>query len=79
MEQIKIEILGEQYILVEEIQTVGNTQKLNKKVKQVDGIFQGVKEINEGSFWSSIKAFAIVKILIPEKNILIWNRLNMNG
>jgi hypothetical protein len=71
MENITVELNGIKYLLVEILTTSRNSNKLTDKCKKYECIYQGVKDVNTGGFWGS--PHAIVKILVPEKNIIMFN------
>ena len=71
MEQILYEIAGIKYLLVERQYTEENKNNLNKIAKQHNCIWQGVKEIKQDGFFS--KGYAIVKILVPEDQVVAFN------
>lgn len=70
MEKITCELNGIKYLLVEDIVTASNKKAIEQKCKIYDCIFQGISEIKSGGFFSS--GYAIVKILVPEKNVIAW-------
>lgn len=72
MEQIIYELNSKKYLLVEIPIIINSTVKKEEaKYKKYGGIYQGVKEINRGGFFTN--AYAVVKVLIPEINIEAWN------
>ena len=74
-EQILYEIYGTKYVLIEMgAITARDTDKASKLLKKHDGIWQGIKEINRGGLFSS--SVVIVKVLIPERNIIAFNEEN---
>ena len=66
-----LELNGIKYLLVEEVLTVKNNKSLEEKRRKHNGIYQGVKEISKSGFLKS--GFIIVKVLIPEENIVEYN------
>lgn len=70
MENITCELNGIKYLLVEELITESNVKKIERRCKRHECITQGVSKIDRGGFFSS--AYMIVKILVPEKNVIAW-------
>jgi len=68
---ITVELNGIKYLIVEELATTRNQEKLTAKAKRHQAIYQGVKQINTGGFWGS--PYGIIKILVPEKSIVAYN------
>lgn len=70
MDTLTTEINGIKYLLIETLIT-NNTQrdKYNAKLKELDCIYQGVKELRLGFFSS----YVIAKTLVPETNITKFN------
>ena len=71
MENITCELNGIKYLLVEVPITESNAKKIESRCKRHECIMQGVSKIDRGGFFSS--AYMIVKILVPEKNVIAWN------
>lgn len=71
MEQIIYNLNGINYLLIEELITPNNKRKMQIKFKAYDCIYQGIKEISKDSWFRS--DYAIIKILVPEKNIVLYN------
>lgn len=69
-DQIIYTILGENYILIEEPVTGRLSPKLKAKIIKYECIEQGIKDIHAGWF----SGWAIAKILVPERNILKYNK-----
>ncbi len=72
--EVTVELNGIKYLIVEELATRINQKFLEEKIKAHEAIYQGIKEINQGGFWSG--AYAVVKVLVPEKNIIEYNNFN---
>lgn len=70
MEELIVEINDTKYLLVDEL-VVGTGDKLKKKIKKFDCIFQGIKDVNDGGFWN--KAHAVVTVLVPLDKIMEYN------
>jgi hypothetical protein len=71
MEQLIYELNGKKYLLVEILITEDNHKKIDAICKQCNGIYQGIKEINRGGWFSS--AYCVMKFLIPEDQIETFN------
>jgi len=71
MEQLIYELNGKKYLLVEIPVTESNNKKMDAKCKRYNGIFQGIKEVNKGGWFSS--GYVIMKMLIPESQIEAFN------
>ena len=71
MEQLIYELNGRKYLLVEIPVTESNSKKVEAKCKRHNGIYQGVKEISRGGWFSN--AYFVIKILIPESQIEAFN------
>ena len=70
-DQLLYTIAGENYVLIEDVAIDSITaKKLQAKVKKFECIIQGVKELRRGWFSSQ----AIIRILVPERNILEYNK-----
>lgn len=71
-EQLIYELNGIRYLLVELPITSGNNKNTVATYTKYDGIYQGVKDIKRaGLFYSGL---AIIKVLIPERNIVEFNK-----
>lgn len=70
-EQVIYTILGENYVMVEELITTRTLTKYKTKIKSNQCIEQGIKEFNRGGWFGD--PLVIVKVLVPEKNILKYN------
>ncbi len=68
---ITINLNGIRYLIVEELFTTRNQERLTEKAKRHGAIYQGIKELNTGGFWGS--PTAVIKILVPEKQIVAYN------
>ncbi len=68
---IVVELNNKKYLLVEVLVTSGNSKKLELQCKKYNCITQGIKEIKQGGWFSN--AYVILKILVPEENIITWN------
>jgi hypothetical protein len=71
MENITCELNGIKYLLVETPIVQSSVDELKGKCKKHGAIYQGVSKIDRGGFFSS--PYMIVKILVPEKNVIAWN------
>ena len=71
MESITCELNGVKYLMVEVPIMESNAKKIEHRCKRHECIMQGVSKIDRGGFFSS--TFMIVKILVPEKNVIAWN------
>jgi len=69
--QLIHKIDGINYLLFELPITNSNKDKMEITIKKHGGIMQGVKTVNR-SFWGN--GYVIANILIPEKNVLAFNR-----
>ena len=71
--EITTELNGIKYLVVEMLITdkVDNN-KLDNKLEKHEVIYQGIKEINSGGFWSS--KYIIARLLVPEKNVVAFNK-----
>lgn len=69
-EQLIYEIAGEKYILIDIPIIEGHSKKADELIKKYGLVYQGVKEINRGGFWS--KAFTVQRFFLPEKNFDKW-------
>lgn len=72
METITCELNGIKYLLVERLVTDENSDEIDRKNKKYDCIYQGISKMNTEGFFT--KAHMIVKILVPEKNVIAWSR-----
>lgn len=73
-EKIIHKINGKEYLLVEFIYTESSKNKKQmKKLINLGGIYQGIKNIDRGSLLSN--TFAIVKILIPTSKIEEYKKI----
>ena len=68
---VTTELNGVKYLIVEELATRKNEKRLTDKAKKHGAIYQGIKELKTGGFWS--ETYAILKVLVPEKNIVAYN------
>jgi hypothetical protein len=71
MESITCELNGIRYLLVEELIEKSDAKTIEDRCKRHECIKQGISKIDRGSFFRS--AYVIVKILVPEKNVIAWN------
>lgn len=72
MENITTELNGIKYLMVEILCASGaHERKLKKMLTKHSGIYQGVKDVKSGGLFSP--ACVIVKVLIPESNVVDWN------
>lgn len=69
--EIIVELNGKRYLLVEDIAMRSNEARLKAKYKKYGCIYQGVKEINRGGFFSN--PYVVAKILVPEENVIAFN------
>ena len=69
--EITTELNGIKYLIVEELATRENEKKLVAKAKKYGAIYQGIKELNKGGFWSD--TYAVIKVLVPEKSVVAYN------
>jgi hypothetical protein len=74
MESLTCELNGIKYLLVQEIITDANKESKDEKFEKFECIFQGVYKIEKGGFFSD--SYALVKILVPEKNVIAYNAEN---
>lgn len=74
-EKLTYKIKGKEYLLMEEVVTGGDSDKLNKKVKKCKAIAQGVKEIKTGFF----SGYAILKYLVPVDSLNKWEGFAVLG
>lgn len=74
MEGLTTVLNGIKYLLIEYLVTDSTKiHEVKELVKKYDGIYQGVGKVGEvGGFFSS-KRYAVIKILIPEKNVIAFN------
>lgn len=73
MEDIKIRLNGIDYIKVEAFITPKtDNSEISNKCEKYECICQGVKQINQGGFFRD--GYAIVNILVPEKNIVAYSK-----
>lgn len=71
MEQLIYEINHKKYPLVEIPVTNSVKDKFEAETKKYKCIVQGVKEINRGGWFDT--PFVIVRVLVPEENIELFN------
>lgn len=71
MENITCELNGIKYLMVEYPITSSNKYKIEARCKRHGVIMQGISKIDRGGFFSD--GFVIIKLLVPEKNIIAWN------
>lgn len=71
MDQIKTNIQGENYILVEVPILKNNNDEIISVGDKYQCIYTGIKEVSAATFWN--KAIYAVKLLVPEKNIVKFN------
>jgi hypothetical protein len=72
MENIIIELNSKKYLLVEIPCTNSNKDETIKRLKKYECIYQGIKEFQKGGFFSG--GFAIAKFLVPEENVIAFNK-----
>ena len=70
MENLTCELNGVKYLLVEVIVIPKYEKKVLEKCTKYECIAQGIKEINT----TGSKQYAILKILVPENNIIEFNK-----
>lgn len=71
-QEITCELNGVKYLLVDVfIKDKNDKDDITKKCKKYGAVYQGVKELKQGGFFSS--GYAILKVLVPEKNVIAWN------
>lgn len=75
MENITFELNGIKYVMIEVFIIENNGSKIERRCNRHECIVQGIVEINNGG-WNS-RPYAIVKILVPEQNLMAWE--NDNG
>jgi hypothetical protein len=75
MESLTCELNGIKYLCVDEIYTNSNNKRLKIKLKKYEAIEQGVKDAHI-SFWSH--SYIVVRVLVPEKNIVAYNNDSLN-
>lgn len=71
MEQFIYELNGRKYLLVEIPIIESKKDQTEAKLKKFECIYQGIKEINRGGFFSN--AYMIIKVLVPEENVQAFN------
>lgn len=71
MEQITCELNGIKYLMVEMQYTDKNRKWLDVIIKKHNCIYQGIKEFHKNTLFSN--GFAIIKILVPEENVIAFN------
>jgi hypothetical protein len=72
MENITVELNGIKYLLVEELIASDTDEDFfQEKLQKFECIYQGVKNIKTGLFSGH---HLIMKILVPEKNVIAYNK-----
>lgn len=72
MENIKTNINGIDYILIDVVATSSNAEKEQAKAEKYEGLQIGVREVNAKD------GYIVFKILIPEKNFASYNNDKMS-
>ncbi len=67
-----VELNDIKYLPVEVLLKPSNQSKVRKLCDLYECIPQGISDYNSGGFLKH--PFAIVKILVPEKNIKLWSK-----
>jgi len=72
MENIIVELSGKKYLLIELPVLSSTDREIEERIKKYDGIYQGIKKLHTGGFFS--RSYAIIKVLIPEENVIEFNK-----
>lgn len=72
--EILYEINGIKYVLIEIMFTSKNVKRATELCEKYDAIYQGVSKIDRGGLFSN--AYAVIKVLVPEQNIIAFNKDN---
>lgn len=68
---IIVELNGVKYLLVERLITRSNIAKMDARRKRHGVIYQGIKKIDTGGFFTDVHVIAT--LLVPEKNVIAWD------
>lgn len=74
-DQLIYEINGKKYILIEIPKIIGHVREMNDLVKKYGMVFQGIKSIDRGSWFSP--AIVIEKYFLPEENFIAYSTNNL--
>jgi hypothetical protein len=66
-----VELNNKKYLLVEILVIDENKERIRKKCKEFNCIYQGVKEIVRGFLF--FDGYVIIRALVPEENVIKWN------
>lgn len=71
-EQLIYEIAGKRYILIEVPFVEGHVEKMKKFCDKYDMVFQGIKTIDRGGWFS--KGVVVNKLLLPEERFEAYSK-----
>lgn len=71
MNSITCELNGIKYLTIDVFITSDNKYHILNKIKKYNAIQQSIVKKHIGGFFSD--DYAIIKILVPEKNVIDWN------
>lgn len=75
MGNLTCELNGIKYLLVEILVDGDDGPKTRRNIKKHECILHGVKELRRS--WFIFRGYAILTILVPEKNVIAWNKENL--